>query len=95
MANQAGSGATLAERVAGRRVVLTVYLAVVAIAGLMGAMLGFVNPEGMDPRLFFVVDLPATVAGMVVYGVGTVGVVLGAFLLLVRYVSRFDDGRVE
>jgi hypothetical protein len=78
----------------GRRVVLAVYLVVVAVAGLMGALLGFVNPEGMDPTLFFLVDLPPTILGMVAFGVTTVGVGLGALLVLVRYVARFDDDRV-
>ena len=79
--------------VPGRRVVLAVYLVVVAVAGLMGALLGFVNPEGMDPTLFFLVDLPPTILGMVAFGVTTVGVGLGALLVLVRYVARFDDDR--
>lgn len=85
----------LAERVAGPRVVLTVYLAVLGVAGAMGALLGYVNPEGMDPELFFLVDLPATPLGMATFGVVTVGVLLGVLLLAVRYVSRFDDDRIE
>lgn len=90
-----GEGTTPATRVPGRRVVLTVYLAVVAVAGVLGAVLGYVHPEGMDPRLFFVVDLPPTVLGMVAYGVVTVGTVLGALLLAVQFVSRFDDRRAD
>lgn len=85
----------LSERVAGPRVVLTVYLAVLGVAGTMGALLGYVNPEGMDPRLFFFIDLPATPLGMATFGVVTVGVVLGVLLLVVRYVSQFDQDRVE
>lgn len=93
--NEDVDGAPPPERVPGRRVVLVVYVVVVAIAGLLGALLGFVDPDGMDPTLFFVVDLPATVLGMVAYGVVTVGVVLGGLLLLVRYVSRFDEARID
>ncbi|WP_436927337.1 DUF7520 family protein [Halosimplex amylolyticum] len=85
----------LTERVAGPRVVMTVYLAVLGVAGAMGALLGYVNPEGMDPVLFFLVDLPATPLGMATFGVVTVGVGLGVLLLAVRYVSQFDDNRVE
>ncbi|WP_415381085.1 cox cluster protein [Halosimplex sp. TS25] len=85
----------LAERVAGPRVVLAVYLAVLGVAGAMGALLGYVNPEGMDPVLFFLVDLPATPLGMATFGVVTVGVGLGVLLLAVRYVSQFDEDRVE
>lgn len=88
-------GRALADRVPGQRVVLTVYLVVVGVAGVMGALLGYVNPEGMDPRLFFVVDLPPTILGMVAFGVTTVGVILGVFLLGVRYVAQFDDDQVE
>lgn len=90
-----GAPTTAGNRVAGRRVVLAVYLVVVALAGLLGALLGYVHPAGMDPRLFFVVDLPPTVPGMVVFGVTTVGVGLGLVVVLVRYVSRFDDASTE
>jgi len=82
------------DGVPGRRVVLAVYVGIVAVAGILGAVLGLVNPDGMDPRLFFVVDLPPTALGMVVFGVTTVGTGLGVLLLAVRYVSRFDDARV-
>lgn len=85
----------LTERTAGPRVVLAVYLAVLGIAATMGALLGYVNPEGMDPELFFLIDLPATPLGMATFGVVTVGVGLGVLLLAVRYVSRFDDDRIE
>jgi uncharacterized integral membrane protein len=85
---------TLGDRVPGRRVVLTVYLAIVGIAGLLGLVLGLVNPEGMDPKLFFLVDLPPTPLGMVVFGTTTVGALLGVLLLAVHYVSRYDDGPV-
>jgi len=85
---------TAAGGVAGPRVVVTVYLAVLGIAAVMGTLLGIVNPEGLDPRLFFVVDLPPTPLGMAVFGVTTVGSGLGVLLLVVWYVSRFDDADV-
>lgn|GEM_PF-1497094 len=85
----------LGERVAGSRVVLAVYLAVLGVAGTMGALLGYVNPEGLDPTLFFVIDLPASPLGMATFGVVTVGVGLGVLLLAVRYVSRYDESRIE
>ncbi|WP_123533177.1 DUF7520 family protein [Halosimplex salinum] len=87
--------APLTERVSGPRVVVAVYLAVLGVAGTMGALLGYVNPEGMDPELFFLIDLPATPLGMATFGVVTVGVGLGVLLLAVRYVSRFDEDRIE
>jgi hypothetical protein len=85
----------LGGRVAGSRVVLAVYLAVLGVAGTMGALLGYVNPEGLNPTLFFLVDLPATPLGMATFGVVTVGVGLGVLLLAVRYVSRYDERRIE
>lgn len=76
----------------GRRVVYTVYAGIVGIAALMGFILGVINPEGMDPTLFGVIDLPATPVGMVIFGVVTVGLALGVLLLLVSVVAeRFDD----
>lgn len=85
----------LSERVAGPRVVVAVYLAVLGVAGTMGALLGFVNPEGMDPTLFFVIDLPASPLGMATFGVVTVGIVLGILLLAVEFVSRYDENRID
>jgi len=89
------TGPTVVESVPGPRVVLTVYLAVVGVAGTLGALLGVVNPDGMDPELFFLVDLPPTPLGMAVFGMTTIGLGLGLLLLAVRYVSRYDDDRVE
>ncbi|QSG06658.1 putative membrane protein [Halapricum desulfuricans] len=75
--------------------IYAVYAAIVSIAGLLGFILGAINPEGMDPTLFFVVDLPATPVGMVIFGVSTVGVGLGVLLLLVAFVAdRYDDAAV-
>lgn len=79
----------------GRRVVVTVYAAVVAIAGLMGFIIGLVEPDGLEPTLFFVIDLPGSPLGMVVFGVTTVGLGLGVLLLAVSYVAnRFDDEKI-
>lgn len=76
----------------GRRVVFGVYAVVVAIAGLMGFIIGIVNPDELDPRLFGFIDLPPTPVGMVIFGVVTVGLTLGVLLLAVSYVAdRFDD----
>lgn len=85
----------LREDVAGRRVVVAIYLTVLAVAGLMGALIGYIKPVALDPTLFFIVDLPPNALGMAIFGVVTVGVGLGLFLLGVRYVSQFDERRVE
>ncbi|MFB6139476.1 MAG: cox cluster protein [Halosimplex sp.] len=89
------SGSVPTERVAGARVVLVVYASVLAVAAVMGALLGYVNPDGLDPELFFLIDLPATPLGTATFGVVTVGVGLGLLLIGVRYVSRYDGGRLE
>ncbi|WP_226023383.1 DUF7520 family protein [Halomicrobium salinisoli] len=73
---------------AGNRVVVTIYLIIVALAGVMGFVLGLIRPENLDPRLFGVVELPPTPFGVAVYGLVTVAVVLGVLLALVSYVSE-------
>ena len=75
----------------GRRVVLGVYLGVVVIAGLMGAILGATRPDIVEPELFGVITLPGTVLGMAIYGMVTIGLALGVLLVAVSYVAaRFD-----
>lgn len=75
----------------GERVVLFVYAAVVAIAGVMGYVLGSARPRNLDPELFGLIQLPPTPLGTALYGMITVAVVLGVFLYLVAYVSRHYD----
>lgn len=77
---------------AGRRLVVGLYLIVVAIAAFIGLVLGLIAPQGLDPRLFGVIALPPTPLGMAAYGGITLAVVLGALLAAVAYVSRrYDD----
>jgi hypothetical protein len=75
-------------RLNGRRFVLFLYIAIVAIAGVLGFILGEVVDMGSAPRLFFLLTLPPTGVGFAVYGVGTVAVVLGVPLSLVVALSR-------
>jgi len=76
----------------GRTVVLTVYVAVVAVAAVMGFLLGLARPVALKPMLFGVVALPPTPLGMVTYGVVNVGLGLGVLLALIVYVSeKYDD----
>jgi len=83
------------RRFSGRRVIYAIYAVIVSIAALLGFILGAINPEGMDPTLFFVIDLPATPVGMVIFGVSTIGVGLGALLLLVAHIAdRYDDNAI-
>ena len=73
---------------AGDRVVVQLYLIIVAVAGAMGFILGTISPADLDPELFGLVELPPTPFGVAVYGVVTVGLGLGVLLGLVVYVSR-------
>lgn len=78
----------------GDSVVVGIYLLVVVLAGLMGFVLGTIRPVQLEPTLFGVVALPPTPVGVAVYGVVTVGLGLGALLVLVVLVSRLfaEDG---
>lgn len=75
----------------GHRIVVVVYVAVVAIAGAMGYLVGVVRPADIDPELFFLVQFPPTPLGVALYGMVTVGVVLGVGLGLVVAVSKRYD----
>ncbi len=76
---------------AGTKVVVQIYVAIVALAGVMGFVLGTIRPADLQPALFGVIDLPPTPFGVALYGMVTVGVGLGALLGLVVYVSRRTD----
>ena len=77
----------------GRRFVLSLYLAIVGIAGVLGLVLGEYIFAGAGPELFFVIDLPATALGFATFGIVTVGVGLGLPLALVVYLSRRVDDK--
>jgi hypothetical protein len=72
----------------GEKVVVFVYVAIVALAGVMGFVLGTIRPADLQPALFGVIPLPPTPFGVALYGMVTVGVGLGIFLGLVIYISR-------
>jgi hypothetical protein len=85
-ANESGGG------LAGRRLVVGLYLVVVAVAAFLGLVIGLIAPKGLDPRLFGLIDMPPTPLGMAAYGGITLAVLLGALLVAVAYVSRrYDD----
>ena len=71
----------------GRRVILVLYVVVVAIAGFTGFAIGSIGPRDLDPELFGFVQLPPTPLGMAAYGAITLAVVLGVVLALVIFVS--------
>lgn len=75
----------------GEKVVVQIYVVIVALAGVMGFVLGTIRPADLQPALFGVVALPPTPFGVALYGMLTVGVGLGVLLGLVIYVSRRTD----
>ena len=75
----------------GEKVVVAVYVIIVALAGVMGFVLGSIRPADLQPALFGVIALPPTPFGVALYGMITVGVGLGILLGLVVYISRRSD----
>lgn len=77
----------------GRRVVLTIYVAVVILAGGMGSVVGLFLGGSLEPiSILWLVDIPPSPLGFALYGAVTVAVGLGVPLLLVSLVSRrLDD----
>lgn len=76
------------DRTGGRQLVIGLYVAIVLLTAGLGFVIGLIGPQGLDPVLFGVVQLPPTPLGTAVYGAVTLGVMLGVALLAVRYVSR-------
>lgn len=75
----------------GRRLVLALYVTLVAFTALVGVLFSTVVENPDPPALFFLVELPPSALGFALYGGLTVGLVLGVPLLLVVYVSgRLD-----
>lgn len=75
----------------GRRLVLGLYAGLVAVTAVVGYLIGTIVPlEGLDVRLFLLVDLPPTPLGLAAFGAVTVAVGLGVPLALVHLVSRRD-----
>ena len=85
----------MTTRLRGRRFVLVLYAALVAFATFAGAAFAVVVDDPLPPRFLFVVPFPPTLVGFALYGGLTVALVLGVPLLLVRYVSRYDDAALE
>ena len=75
----------------GEKVVVAVYVIIVALAGVMGFVLGSIRPADLQPALFGFIALPPAPFGVALYGMVTVGVGLGVLLVLVIYISRRTD----
>ncbi len=79
------------RRWSGSRFVTGLYVALVALSGIFGYVIGAIRPEDLDPELFFIIQLPPTPLGLAIYGMVTVGLSLGILLVLVRVVGRRYD----
>jgi hypothetical protein len=79
------------RRLGGRRFVVVLYLALVALSGVLGVLFTTAVEDPSPPALFFLVDLPPTAVGFGLYGALTVAVVLGVPLALVVAVSTLVD----
>ena len=72
----------------GEKVVVQLYVIIVALTGVMGFALGTIRPADLQPELFGFISLPATPFGVALYGMLTIGIGFGVLLGLVVYVSR-------
>lgn len=73
----------------GHRIIVLLYVVVVAIAGLMGGVLGSIGLRDLEPvTALGLVTFQPTPLGLALFGVVTVGTALGVVLLLVVAVSR-------
>ncbi|WP_254838134.1 DUF7520 family protein [Natronomonas marina] len=73
----------------GSRIILTLYAVVVAIAGLMGAVIGSMGLRDLEAVSFLgLVTFQPTPLGLAAFGVSTIGTFLGVLLVLVVFVSR-------
>jgi hypothetical protein len=79
--------ATFETGLSGQRLVLVLYLIVVAIAAFTGFVLGVIGPRDLDPQLFGFIAMPPTPFGMAAYGAITLATVLGVMILGVMFVS--------
>ena len=76
----------------GRRVVLTVYAIAVSIAGGFGFVIGLIRPANLQAVNYLgLVTFEPTPLGLAVWGMLTVGTILGVGISLVVAVSRFTD----
>jgi hypothetical protein len=73
----------------GDRVIIALYLVVVTVAGLMGGLIGSIGLRDLEAVSFLgVVTFQPTPLGMALFGMTTIGTLLGVLLLLVVFVSR-------
>mgnify|MGYP006274093281 FL=1 len=78
----------------GNRIIIALYVIVVAVAGLMGGVIGSIGLRDLEAVSFLgVITFQPTPLGLALYGMLTIGTLLGVLLLLVVGVSRrYIDG---
>ncbi|WP_321111150.1 DUF7520 family protein [Halorussus salinisoli] len=82
----------VSETFGGRSFVVGFYALIVAITGVVGAVLGVAGPDDLTAvKLLGLVELQPTPLGLAVYGMVTVGLALGVPLVLVVLVSKKAD----
>lgn len=75
----------------GQRVVVGLYLIIVAFTGVAGYMTASVVDEINPPRFLFLIEFPATPLGLAAFGALTIGLILGILLVAVTVVSEYAD----
>lgn len=80
----------------GRRTVLSLSLALVAVTAALGAVLGYALPtqSGVTEMTLLGMSIPVSPITLALYGAVSVGTFLVAALLAVSVVSRFDENAV-
>ena len=77
----------------GRNVVITVYVAIVALTGVMGVLIGLVLEEDLEPVTVLAVELPPP-AWLGLWGAIAIAGGLGLLLVAVHVVGkRYDDAK--
>ncbi|WP_226005698.1 DUF7520 family protein [Natrinema salinisoli] len=84
------------ERVAGRRAVAGLGLALIAATAAFGALLGATLPgrTGLEEISILAVAVPVTPFTLAIYGALAVGSVLATLGIVVIVLSRFDENGV-
>jgi len=73
----------------GQRIIVALYVVVVTIAGLMGGIIGSIGLRDLQAvSAFGLITFQPTPLGLAMFGVTTIGTLLGVLLLLVVFVSR-------
>lgn len=71
----------------GQRLVIGLYIGLVAFAGCMGFILGSIVEDLQSVAILGLVSVPPTPAGLALYGAVTIAALLGVLLLAVRHVA--------